>query len=1003
MSKPHVPTELKSIRPFLQHADEFRIRDPIISYWCEYHAVKTGMELGPREKESLLYLSSLLKSLEATRRALRDHEAIANNGVGYLYVKDFAGRKFNQVDEEDRRGATSRSTAKRFLRVTRLFDILSIFDGVKQGQDLRMDDKRMYAKQRASEISRALRDNRTPPRPPHDSRIILPLPDSPRSDDSRTSRTYTILSTPSLSQSEVSHGQQDVSSPASHNDDSSIRISSPINPEESDLEPEAEDQANSRRQPKKTVHPGIPEESQTPSVTLTPRARVSKSHASRSQSQASLQISPQASFPSIDEQEFADIISPMPTISSLLATESTLVKPSHIISWCKTVLDLVSRTELADPDVSGLRPATSTSLLELASVAIGHITTVASLWSLDSVNRVPLHVAEALYLRGTLRANGAFREKVAHNPEAAYRDFEAAAKLGYVAGWFRLGKALENSNRIQDARALFEYGAKLKEPNCLYRLGKACLLGELDMSVDLLRGMELLKEAANLSTIDCPHPAYIFGIILMGEFPRVTLPPTVIAQVLSKPEPDSSLVSLSEARLFIKRSAYLGFGPALYRMGRVYAYAEIGYNYDPELSVKYYLAASQRGVNEANMGLSKWYLRGSEGAFDKDEDLAVAFAKKAANGGSTLGMFTMGYYYEMGVGVGIDRAEAIKWYAKAAAQGDAEASGRLAKLRETFSEISGLLNLQSPDKLSAKIASSRMSLQEMFNSLLTHGCTDLSSQVDLNAKSHIAVSGGAFGDVYCGKLRDGTPVAIKAIRHHMLVRETAPKALKRAMREIYTWSKVKHNNVQELMGVIVFQGCLGMVSLWMENGNLEEYLRKNPTVDRHNLCTQVARGVSYLHNMEMVHGDLKARNVLVGPNGVLKLSDFDHSILSKCSLAFTETTNVGGGTLRWMAPELFSATDEEDPPSNATRTMQTDVYALAMTMLEIVTGRLPYSEYKVDGGVIMALHQQKLPKRPRELLSQDRLWALLVACWNQDPHARPTASSVYRTLSKRVS
>lgn len=91
------------------------------------------------------------------------------------------------------------------------------------------------------------------------------------------------------------------------------------------------------------------------------------------------------------------------------------------------------------------------------------------------------------------------------------------------------------------------------------------------------------------------------------------------------------------------------------------------------------------------------------------------------------------------------------------------------------------------------------------------------------------------------------------------------------MREIYNWSKAKHHNIQELMGVIIFQGRLGMVSLWMDHGNLREYIDKYPDVDRYSLvlyslhfspgvstiltslqCVQVARGVLYLHSCRMV-------------------------------------------------------------------------------------------------------------------------------------------------------
>jgi hypothetical protein len=55
------------------------------------------------------------------------------------------------------------------------------------------------------------------------------------------------------------------------------------------------------------------------------------------------------------------------------------------------------------------------------------------------------------------------------------------------------------------------------------------------------------------------------------------------------------------------------------------------------------------------------------------------------------------------------------------------------------------------------------------------------------------------------------------------------------MREIYNWSQAKHENIQELMGVIMFRGRLGMVSLWMEHGDLKAYIEEHPEIDRHNL------------------------------------------------------------------------------------------------------------------------------------------------------------------------
>ncbi|CAE6472949.1 unnamed protein product, partial [Rhizoctonia solani] len=173
-----------------------------------------------------------------------------------------------------------------------------------------------------------------------------------------------------------------------------------------------------------------------------------------------------------------------------------------------------------------------------------------------------------------------------------------------------------------------------------------------------------------------------------------------------------------------------------------------------------------------------------------------------------------------------------------------------------------------------------------------------------------------------------------------------------------------------------------MVSEWMDNGNLHEYLRKQPEADRYQLCVHVASGLQYMHSRNTVHGDLKALNVLVSSDGVAKLSDFDFSIMSEAStLVFSESSNSRLGSLRWTAPEMLL---EEVPK----RTTQSDIYALGMTILEIFTGEVPYPQHRQDFLVFMALQNGTLPTRPLERLKDDEqgntLWELLLECWSRD-------------------
>ncbi|KAH7339163.1 kinase-like domain-containing protein [Rhizoctonia solani] len=225
------------------------------------------------------------------------------------------------------------------------------------------------------------------------------------------------------------------------------------------------------------------------------------------------------------------------------------------------------------------------------------------------------------------------------------------------------------------------------------------------------------------------------------------------------------------------------------------------------------------------------------------------------------------------------------------------------------------------------VQSRQMTSSDMFKCLVLHGCNDLTPLINLEKYSSCRIAEGGFGDIWKGQLNDETPVAVKVLRCGLMTcTKDEKKGLKRMMREIYAWSKLDHENVHKLLGVTMYQGRLGMVSKWMVRGNLRDYLGQNQGMDRYNL---VATGVEYIHSIDMVHGDLKARSYsYLGKYAsiwrrIVKLTDFDYSCLSDFSLLFTETTRVGGGTVRWMAPELVV---EICNP----RSKEADIYALAM-------------------------------------------------------------------------
>ena len=106
-------------------------------------------------------------------------------------------------------------------------------------------------------------------------------------------------------------------------------------------------------------------------------------------------------------------------------------------------------------------------------------------------------------------------------------------------------------------------------------------------------------------------------------------------------------------------------------------------------------------------------------------------------------------------------------------------------------------------------------------------------------------------------------------------------------------------------------------------GTLSAYLALNPSVRRMPLVVEIAQAIGYLHSIKIIHGDVKAANVLISDDGHTLLCDFG---LTRHDHVLTSTTMSGSGTLRWQAPELWDG---------AHKSYASDIYAFAMTIVEV--------------------------------------------------------------------
>ncbi|KAH9460057.1 hypothetical protein MJO28_004282 [Puccinia striiformis f. sp. tritici] len=154
-SLPASPAGLKSVNPYLQRAKEMEKVDPVISYWCAFHAAQTCMSIGHNQAESRDFLMGLLDLLEHAKSQLSDNDAITNNLAATAYVENFALKIFDGADKEDQHGLSTRTTAQRFLAAACFLEVLQSLTNQPEPDIIQ---KIKYSKWKAGSISKGIRD-----------------------------------------------------------------------------------------------------------------------------------------------------------------------------------------------------------------------------------------------------------------------------------------------------------------------------------------------------------------------------------------------------------------------------------------------------------------------------------------------------------------------------------------------------------------------------------------------------------------------------------------------------------------------------------------------------------------------------------------------------------------------------------------------------------------------------------------------------------------------------
>ncbi|KAF9649127.1 kinase-like protein [Thelephora ganbajun] len=276
------------------------------------------------------------------------------------------------------------------------------------------------------------------------------------------------------------------------------------------------------------------------------------------------------------------------------------------------------------------------------------------------------------------------------------------------------------------------------------------------------------------------------------------------------------------------------------------------------------------------------------------------------------------------------------------------------------------------------------------------------------------VYAGDFGTV-SKSTYEGHQVAVKVTHGVSLRNQDTIRS--RFCREIVAWKHLWHPNILPLLGVTVSEFRLMMVSEWMENGNINEFARRDHSTNRTALLADVANGLKYMHDLHIVHGDLKGANILINKDRRACIADFSlttiTSVRTRADAGSTQASLLSndslmsftsGGSIRWMSPELLDPEQFGIPQSEVGRpTRQSDCYALGMVIYEVLCGHHPYIEIEPGPLVVIAILMGDRPKKPEgaaRLGFSNELWTTVEKCWWENRDERPRVEDILARLNE---
>lgn len=247
------------------------------------------------------------------------------------------------------------------------------------------------------------------------------------------------------------------------------------------------------------------------------------------------------------------------------------------------------------------------------------------------------------------------------------------------------------------------------------------------------------------------------------------------------------------------------------------------------------------------------------------------------------------------------------------------------------------------------------------------------------------VGRGGMGRVYKARDRElGEDVAIKLLRGEILGDD--PTIVERFKTEIRLARRISHRNVVRTHDLGEADGAYYVTMEYVEGITVRDlidmrgHLSASSTLG---IAQQLAASLAVAHEQGVIHRDIKPQNLLLDPDGVLKVMDFGIARLAARTSALTQAGMVIG-TPAYMAPEQLLA-EEVDARS--------DLYAAGVVLYECLTGTLPFEGGSPIALIAKVLHTVPTPPAERDAAIPPSLSSLVMRLLDKEPSGRPASAN----------